>query len=77
MYDDLVVARARGAGYDRDAYEYGEVGEDGISPWRWTDATIRSLNVKIRKMMRDAWNLLLIKTRGADAWEIVQLTEHR
>ena len=22
MYDDLVVARARGAGYDRDAYEY-------------------------------------------------------
>ena len=77
MYDDLVVARARGAGYDRDAYEYGEVGEDGTSPWRWTDATIRSLNVKIRKMMRDAWNLLLTKTRGADAWEIVQLTEHQ
>ena len=77
IYDDLVVARARGSGYDRDAYEYGEADEDGIATWKWTDATIRSLNVKIKKMMSDAWNLLLVKTRGADAWDIVQLTEHQ
>eukprot|EP00937_MAST-01D_sp_MAST-1D-sp2_P004004 g4004.t1 len=77
IYDDLITARSRGGTYDSDAYEwlYAETDEDGITPWRWTDSTVRNLNVKIKKLMRDAWNLLLVETQGANAWGIVQLTE--
>ena len=79
IYDDLITARNPKGTYDTSAYEwlYGDVDEDGIYPWRWTDETVRMLNVKIKKMMSDAWNLLLAKTQGADAWDIVQLTEHQ
>ena len=41
IYDDLVVARARGSGYDRDAYEYGEADEDGIARLRRQRKTTR------------------------------------
>ena len=79
IYDDLITARNPKGTYDTSAYEwlYGDADEDGIYPWRWTDETVRMLNVKIKKMMSDAWNLLLAKTQGADAWDIVQLTEHQ
>ena len=79
IYDDLITARNPKGTYDTNAYEwlYGDADEDGIYPWRWTDETVRMLNVKIKKMMSDAWNPLLAKTQGADAWDIVQLTEHQ
>lgn len=77
IYEDLITAKTKDGRVDHDAYyyDYAETDSDGITPWRWTDATVRMLNVKIRKMITDAWHLILDKTHGADAWDIVELTE--
>ena len=56
IYEDLITAKTKDGRVDHDAYyyDYAETDSDGITPWRWTDATVRMLNVKIRKMITDA-----------------------